>query len=173
MTKPDIIETIQQEGFDPKQRGGAHWMPCCFHPDKTPSLRIDSARQLYHCFGCNEGGDVISFIQQLHHLSFVDALHYLKIDGRREVKTDPLKEKKQQLVRAFRQWEKGYRRWLICYLRAFDVLKLSFRSMDDVTQFLEIFNQMPLVEHQLDVLDNGTDSEKYELWKEVQMNGEL
>ena len=49
---------------------------CPLHPDKTPSFTIYGDNN-YHCFGCNAHGDVITLIQRLHRLSFVDAIHYI------------------------------------------------------------------------------------------------
>ncbi|KAG5175213.1 hypothetical protein JKP88DRAFT_338993, partial [Tribonema minus] len=47
---------------------------CCpFHDDKTPSLSVDDAKGLYHCFGCGAGGDVIKFVMETERLSFAAA----------------------------------------------------------------------------------------------------
>ncbi len=50
---------------------------CPFHDEKTPSFHIRPALGHWHCFGCGEGGDVISFVQKISHLSFVEAVEYL------------------------------------------------------------------------------------------------
>lgn len=50
---------------------------CPFHSEKTPSFMVNEERQIYHCFGCDEGGDVISFIQQIEAMSFPEALRLL------------------------------------------------------------------------------------------------
>jgi DNA primase len=50
---------------------------CPFHEEKTPSMSIDPARGLYHCFGCGKGGDVFSFIQETQGVDFGDALELL------------------------------------------------------------------------------------------------
>ncbi|MGH7338536.1 MAG: DNA primase, partial [Myxococcota bacterium] len=47
---------------------------CPFHQEKTPSFSIDPAKSLYYCFGCSEGGDVISLVQKLENLSFVETV---------------------------------------------------------------------------------------------------
>ncbi len=66
---------------------------CPFHDEKTPSFNIRPQLGHWHCFGCGEGGDVISFVQKINHLSFVEAvellagrygvqLHYEEGDGK-------------------------------------------------------------------------------------------
>ncbi|MEF9925304.1 MAG: CHC2 zinc finger domain-containing protein, partial [Raoultibacter sp.] len=48
-----------------RQRGRDFWLCCPFHKEKTPSCKLDQANQLWHCFGCGEGGDVFSFVMKL------------------------------------------------------------------------------------------------------------
>ena len=50
---------------------------CPFHDEKTPSFTVRPAVGAYHCFGCGEGGDVIRFVQEVDHLSFVEAVERL------------------------------------------------------------------------------------------------
>ena len=50
---------------------------CPFHDEKTPSFHIRPQLGHWHCFGCGEGGDVISFVQKIDHLSFVEAVEML------------------------------------------------------------------------------------------------
>ena len=50
---------------------------CPFHQEKAPSLSIDPARGLYHCFGCGKSGDLFRFVQEIHSLDFNDAVELL------------------------------------------------------------------------------------------------
>jgi DNA primase len=50
---------------------------CPFHEEKTPSFQVTPARGLYYCFGCGEGGDVITFVQRIDNLSFAEAVEFL------------------------------------------------------------------------------------------------
>ncbi|MGL5406337.1 MAG: DNA primase [Propionibacteriaceae bacterium] len=50
---------------------------CPFHDEKTPSFQVTSTRNLYYCFGCGEGGDVIDFVMKINNLSFSEALEHL------------------------------------------------------------------------------------------------
>lgn len=50
---------------------------CPFHSEKTPSFTVNESKGLFYCFGCSEGGNVISFIMKIENLSFSEALEHL------------------------------------------------------------------------------------------------
>ncbi len=50
---------------------------CPFHDEKTPSFSVNAALGFYHCFGCGESGDVLTFVQKIEHLSFPEAVEAL------------------------------------------------------------------------------------------------
>lgn len=60
-----------------RQRGKDFWCCCPFHQEKTPSCKVDSVSQTWHCFGCGEGGDIISYVRKLDDVDFVDAVRFL------------------------------------------------------------------------------------------------
>ena len=57
--------------------GGSLKGLCPFHDEKTPSFQVTPSRGFYYCFGCGEGGDVITFLQRQQNLSFVEAIEVL------------------------------------------------------------------------------------------------
>jgi len=60
------------------RRSGSNLMGLCpFHDEKSPSFNVNPSRQFWHCFGCGEGGDVISFVQKLDGLSFGETIERL------------------------------------------------------------------------------------------------
>ena len=59
------------------QRGNSFVGKCPFHDEKTPSFNVNDSKGLYHCFGCKEGGNVITFIQKFKNLSFPETIQYL------------------------------------------------------------------------------------------------
>ena len=57
--------------------GGSLKGLCPFHDERSPSFNVTPARNLYYCFGCSEGGDVIHFVQKIDHLAFNEAVERL------------------------------------------------------------------------------------------------
>ena len=72
----DLVAVIGERS-PVKQRGRDFWCCCPLHNEKTPSFKIDPSTQLWHCFGCGEGGDVFSFIMKTEDLSFPEAVRRL------------------------------------------------------------------------------------------------
>ncbi|MBQ9502060.1 MAG: DNA primase [Lentisphaeria bacterium] len=76
-SRSDIVEVIGSF-VQLKRAGSAGYKGLCpFHQEKTPSFHVDGSRQMFHCFGCGKGGDVVRFIMDKESLTFVDALHML------------------------------------------------------------------------------------------------
>jgi DNA primase len=50
---------------------------CPFHQEKTPSFSVSPAKQVFYCFGCGKGGDAITFLRELEHLTYVEAVERL------------------------------------------------------------------------------------------------
>lgn len=74
--KNDIVEVIK--GYVAVDRkGGNYWACCPFHHEKTPSFAVNEADQFYHCFGCQESGDVIKFVQEIESTDFMGAVRIL------------------------------------------------------------------------------------------------
>lgn len=71
--KNDIVSVVSKY-VQLEQRGNKFWGCCPFHREKTPSFTVDQYEGLYHCFGCKEGGDVITFIEKIESCDFHDAV---------------------------------------------------------------------------------------------------
>ena len=57
------------------KKAGKDYKACCpFHEEKTPSFTVVPSKQIYHCFGCGEGGGIIDFVMKFDHLAFVEAI---------------------------------------------------------------------------------------------------
>lgn len=71
------IETIISQYVVLKKQGRSLKGLCPFHSEKTPSFNVSSDKQLFYCFGCGAGGDVITFIMKAENLSYPEAVAFL------------------------------------------------------------------------------------------------
>lgn len=84
----DIVELISE--ITKVKRSGRSFMAVCpFHEEKTPSMSVDRARGLYHCFGCDAGGDVFKFVQETRGVEFGEALDMLATKAGIQLVRDP------------------------------------------------------------------------------------
>lgn len=60
-----------------RKRGKNYFGLCPFHEEKTPSFSVTDEKQIFHCFGCGKGGNVITFLMEVENLTFIEALSYL------------------------------------------------------------------------------------------------
>ena len=72
----NIIDVIS-EYVTLKRKGDTYFGLCPFHKEKTPSFAVSRDKQIYHCFGCGEGGNVIRFIMKVENIGFREALELL------------------------------------------------------------------------------------------------
>ncbi|MBE7025673.1 MAG: DNA primase [Ruminococcaceae bacterium] len=72
----DIVALVGQ--YVPLRRSGSSYVGLCpFHKEKTPSFHVTADRQLYYCFGCGAGGNIVEFVKNIEHLDFVEAIRFL------------------------------------------------------------------------------------------------
>ena len=72
----DIVDVVSQY-VHLKQQGGRYFGLCPFHNEKTPSFSVTRDKQLFYCFGCGAGGDVLKFVQRYDNMTFPEALQSL------------------------------------------------------------------------------------------------
>jgi DNA primase len=72
----DIVEVISDH-LTLRQTGRSFKAICPFHPEKTPSFVVSREKQIYHCFGCGAGGNVINFLMQFENVTFPEAVRAL------------------------------------------------------------------------------------------------
>ena len=73
----DIAEVIMECGI-PLKLAGKNYKACCpFHDEKTPSFTVSSERQMFYCFGCQVGGNTITFLQKYENKPFIESIEWL------------------------------------------------------------------------------------------------
>lgn len=84
LTRTDIVAVIEQ--YITLKKAGANYQALCpFHNEKSPSFSVSPSKQFYHCFGCRASGNVIGFLMEYDHMSFVDAIETLASQAGLEV----------------------------------------------------------------------------------------
>ncbi|MEW2078359.1 DNA primase [Streptomyces sp. NPDC013433] len=72
------IDAVVSEYLQLRNAGGGNLKGLCpFHDEKSPSFQVSPSKGLFHCFGCQEGGDTITFVMKIDHLSFSEAVERL------------------------------------------------------------------------------------------------
>jgi len=75
-SRADIVEVVS--GYFPLRQSGANFRALCpFHDERTPSFNVNQAKQIFHCFGCGEGGNVFTFVMKYEKISFPEAARML------------------------------------------------------------------------------------------------
>ena len=72
----DLVQLVQ-ETVELRPRGQEFWGCCPFHHEKTPSFHVIPATQVWHCFGCGEGGDAFTYVMKRENLSFPESIRFL------------------------------------------------------------------------------------------------
>jgi DNA primase len=72
----DIVDVVRE--YVQLKKTGKNYMGLCpFHKEKTPSFSVEPSKQLFYCFGCAKGGNVVNFIQLIENLSFRESIEFL------------------------------------------------------------------------------------------------
>lgn len=169
--KPELLDTIRNEGVGLKQRGRHFWACCPFHNERTASFKVDPERQSFYCFSCGAKGDSIGFVQRLKGLSFKDACNYLGIstgkpspEALRAIKQQ---REKAELIREFRAWCNDYHSDLCDLYRGLQDAKDLVKTPEDAELLSWAYHREPFWIHQLDILESRNDKQKYHLYCEV------
>lgn len=75
-SRNDIVSTISQY-MTLKRKGRNYFGLCPFHNEKSPSFSVSPDKQIFHCFGCGVGGDVINFVKKIENIGFLDSVSLL------------------------------------------------------------------------------------------------
>ena len=98
--KNDIVDVVSQY-VKLNKRGSTYFGLCPFHNEKTPSFSVTPAKQMYYCFGCGAGGNVITFVMEYENYSFREAVEMLA--DRSGVKLPKMEYSKEAKAKADRK----------------------------------------------------------------------
>ena len=76
VSRNDIVDVISNY-IKLKKNGSSYVGLCPFHNEKSPSFSVSQSKQLYHCFGCGVGGNVITFVMEYENMTFLEAVKLL------------------------------------------------------------------------------------------------
>ena len=75
-SRVDIVQVVS--AYVPlKKNGSRYWGLCPFHHEKTPSFSVNGEQNLYYCYACKAGGNVVQFVEEMEHLTYREAVEYL------------------------------------------------------------------------------------------------
>jgi len=112
--KVDVVELVGS--YVKLDKAGVNFKTRCpFHSEKTPSFYVTPARQIWHCFGCNLGGDIFRFVMTIENIEFLEALRILAERAGVELKReDPkLRSERTHLLDLLEEATRFYERNLV------------------------------------------------------------
>jgi len=140
IARSDIVAVINARV--PLKRKGKEYTACCpFHNEKTPSFTVSENKQFYYCFGCHAKGNVIGFLMDYEHLSYIDAIESLAADQHMDIPHEnetgatQNKQDKQPLYDILKQASELYQQELKISDRAIDYLKQRGLTGEVAKQF--------------------------------------
>ena len=156
----ELVNIINVAEFLGLKLNRSHFCKCPFHNERTASLSISEKKQVWKCFGCGKGGDVINLVEELLHINAYQAAKYINdnlglgLDFKGindEIKINRYKQK-QIAKQQFKKWEN----------RSFQILCDSIHKMN----FVEKDQELSIIDYYLEAFIYGTDEEKIELYKD-------
>jgi DNA primase len=165
----ELKSVIESAGVELKKAGSRYIGLCPFHREKTPSFFIFDNRR-FKCFGCDENGDVIDFVQKYYNLSFKDALQHLGIE---QSKITPKihqqinhQKRKSDAIKRFEKWKGQYLAHLGMLINRTEKLMKNIPP-EDLFWYAPLIDALPIWKYHSDLLLNGNDRAKFELYKEA------
>lgn len=171
----DIVKVAEYYGL---KLDRAYKCVCPFHKEKTASFSISPRKQIWHCFGCDKGGDAISLVSELLNINNYQAAKSINdklglgIDTNQKTTHFEINkyQNKRKIEEMFKQWENKTFQLLCDYLHLmwyWEEEKAPKSSDDEVDElFVEAMHNKDYIEYLLDeIFINGTNEDKIWFWK--------
>lgn len=146
----DIIDVAKKYGINVNRNNKAL---CCFHSEKTPSLSFHKEKQIYKCFSCGKGGDVISLVSELLNINALESAKQLnQIFG---LGVDFKKPTPNFELNKYKQIQEAKERFYKWYNETLQILCDYLHSLKGI----EKLQQQEIVEYYIDLLIYGTEED--------------
>lgn len=167
--RADIVKVAESYGLELNR---AYKCICPFHKEKTASLSISPQKQIWHCFGCGKGGDVISLVSELLSINNYQAAKSINEKLRMGINTNQKVTQfevnkyktRKEIEEKFKQWENNTFQ-LLC-----DYLHLLWRWQEiknpESELYVEALQKIDYINYVIDeIFLNGTNEDKIWFWK--------
>lgn len=165
MIKPDIVEYIRQY-LPLRKKGKSYWACCPFHGETQSSFTVSEEKQMFYCFGCHEGGDVIAFIEKYHSTDFAGALNIIghkKPETKRERRKlcREIQLKKREQKRQEKEEQQRHDQDRLNFIRLADLdylitltkdVMAGCSNMVEIEEISDAINRLPIWEYERDCL---------------------
>jgi DNA primase len=106
--RTDIVKLVSQHLALKKSGHDSMSGLCPFHQEKTPSFSVSPSKQVFYCFGCGKGGDAITFLRELEHLSYVEAVERLAQEAGVPLRYEGDSPAERRAAAAARRWRSAH-----------------------------------------------------------------
>lgn len=167
-TRADIVKVAELYGIELNK---TYKCKCPFHEEKTASFSISPSKQIWKCFGCGKGGDVISLVAELLNINSLEAAKSINKKlglGLETGKTNSFEinryKTKKDIEEKFKKWE------LETFVLITDYLSLlnSWKKIQDIDNelYIEALQQIEYTKYVIDeIFLNGSSDDKIWFWK--------
>jgi len=142
----DIVDIISQNVIL-KKSGSNFFGLCPFHSEKTPSFSVNINKQIYYCFGCGAGGNVLNFLKRYHGITFPEAAKMLARKHNITIETkeiDPAKRKQLKLKESLFRLNKTTMEYYYSQLKNSNSGKIAARYLKQRKISDDIINEFHL-----------------------------
>ncbi len=173
--RADIVKVAEHYGM---KLNRAYKCVCPFHKEKTASFSISPQKQIWKCFGCGKGGDVISLVSELLNINALESAKSINYTLGLGLDTDKPSnyleinkyKKKRKTEEMFKEWENKTFQLLCDYLHLlwkWEEEKAPKSPEEDVNElFIEAMHNRDYIEYLIDeIFINGTNKDKIWFWK--------
>lgn len=177
--KINIVDVIQNSGVTLSKHCQNYWSVCPFHSEKTASFSANQTKQIFYCFGCGAGGDVIDFVRKYHNLDFPGALQFLGIEettpqNRQHIRSEKVKRNRDakrklyqdKIYDEFLTWVDQYKMYLMDWI---EILNMSIPrlSWERIKELSELIKQKTVWEYHLYLIATvGNEDIIYDIYRE-------